>query len=269
MTEVPFMASLTVRRPTSTNTKDHRFDDLAPRIAKGISATAISLDGNSVAFVALNDVWVMKIGEEPVRLTNDTDRDGNVQWTPDGTAVYFSTEKGNAGAPAVDQVDVASKARTRLGAIAGKSMVSPKMSPSGDRIAYTALSGQLEIWDIGSQTSQLVMPQVSTQLSTPQWTPDASKIMLVDNQRVNNRFREGYNKLRVIDIGTKTDAFYPVAEIPQQISDREEGAAVLSPDGTTVAFVMDSVLHVMPVNADGSPNGPAVKITDEVADLPS
>ena len=70
---------------------------------RGISAPAISPDGQSVAFVALNDVWVMKIGEAPVRLTNDTDRDGNVQWTPDGNAVYFSREKGNAGALAVDR----------------------------------------------------------------------------------------------------------------------------------------------------------------------
>ena len=267
--EVPFTASLTVRRPVYRQTKDHRFTHYGERKAKGISAPALSPDGRSVAFVALNDVWVMRIGEAPVRLTNDSDRDGNVQWTPDGSAVYFSTEKGNAGALAVDQVTVATKARKRLAAIAGKSMVSPKMSPSGDRIAYTSLSGQLEIWDIGSQSAQLVMPQVSTQLSTPQWTPDASRILLVDNQRVNNRFREGYNKLRVIDIGTRTDAFYPVAEAPRQISDREEGAAVLSPDGTQVAFVMDSRLHVMPVNADGSPAGPAVRITDEVADLPS
>jgi hypothetical protein len=26
-------------------------------------------------------------------------------------------------------------------------MVTPKLSPTGDRIAYTTLSGQLEIWD--------------------------------------------------------------------------------------------------------------------------
>lgn len=269
MSEVPFSATLTLRRPVYTRTKDHRFHDLHERPVKGISAPALSPDGKRIAFVALNDVWVMTIGEAPVRLTNDTDRDGNVQWTPDGSAVYFSTERGNGGALAVDQVSVSSKARKRLAAIAGKSMVSPKLSPNGDRIAYTALSGQLELWDIGSQSSQLVMPQVSTQLSTPQWTPDASKILLVDNRRVNNRFREGYNQLRVIDIGTRTDSFHPVAEAPRQVSDREEGAAVLSPDGKTLAFVMDSVLHVMPMNPDGSPAGPAKQITSEVADLPS
>jgi hypothetical protein len=55
--------------------------------------------------------------------------------------------------------------------------------------------------------------------------------MVVDSDRFNSRFREGYNKLRVIDIATKTATFYAVGPAPETISDREEGAAVLSPDG--------------------------------------
>jgi Tol biopolymer transport system component len=269
LNEVPFSAKITVRRPVITATRDRGFNNLAQRQAIGISAPVISPDGGSIAFVALNDVWVMQIGQEPVRLTNDTDRDGNPQWTADGKAVYFSTEKNNAGALAIDQIDIASKRRTRLASITGKSMVTPKMSPSGDRIAYSTLSGQLELWDVASKSSQLILASVSTQVSTPSWTPDGSKVMVVDNERINNRFREGYNKLRIIDIGAKTGKFYPVANPPRQISERDEGAAVLSPDGKQVAFIMDSVLHVMQVNPDGSPNGPARPITTEAADLPS
>jgi len=269
MTEVPFSASLSVRRPAITTPKDRQFNNFAARTVRGISAPAISPDGQSVAFVALNDVWVMKIGATPERLTNDTDRDGNVQWTADGTAVYFSSEKGNAGALAVDKIDLATKTRTRLAAIPGKSMVSPKLSPTGDRIAYTTLSGQLEIFTVAGGTSAVIIQQVGSQVSTPQWTTDGTRILLVDNERINNRFREGYNKLRVIDVAAKTGTFYAVAEAPRQVSDREEGAAVLSPDGKTVAFVMDSVLHTIPVNGNGSPAGAAKAITTEVADLPS
>lgn len=267
--DIPFSATLNVKRPTWEQKKDHRFDDFAPRQALGISAPALSPDGQSVAFVALNDVWVMKIGEAPVRLTQDTDRDGNVQWTPDGSAVYFSTERGNAGALAVDRITVATQARTRLAAIAAKSMVAPKMSPNGDRIAYTTLAGQLELWDVAAGSSRLVASSVAVQVSTPQWTADAARIVLVDNERINNRFREGYNKLRVIDLATGSGSFHPVAEAPRQVSDREEGAAVLSPDGTRLAVVIDSRLHVMPMKADGTPAGEAVQITGEVADLPS
>lgn len=267
--DVAFSASLTVRRPVITTPKDRGFSNLAARPVTGISAPALSPDGKSIAFVALNDVWVMAIGQAPVRLTNDTDRDGSPQWTPDGSAVYFSSEKGNAGQLAVDQITIATKARTRLASITGKSMVTPKMSPTGDRIAYTTLSGQLEIWTIASKSAQVILPSVSTQVSTPSWTPDGSKVMVVDNERINNRFREGYNKLRVIDLASKQGTFYPVAVAPRQISERDEGAAVLSPDGTKVAFIMDSVLNVMPVKPDGSPSGAAVAITSEAADLPS
>jgi hypothetical protein len=106
------------------------------------------------------------------------------------------------------------------------------------------------------------------QVSTPQWTPDGQRIMVVDNDRINNRFREGYNKLRVIDLATRSARFFAVAPAPHQVSERDEGAAVLSPDGTKVAFIMDSVLQVMPVNPDGSPAGAPRAITTEAADLP-
>lgn len=267
--DIPFTATITVRRPNITAGKDHGFSNTAPRAVKGISAPALSPDGKSIAFVALNDVWVMAIGQAPVRLTNDTDRDGSPQWTPDGTAVYFSSEKGNAGQLAVDQITIATRARSRLASITGKSMVTPRMSPTGDRIAYTTLSGQLEIWNIASRSAQVILPSISTQVSTPSWTPDGNRVMVVDNERINNRFREGYNKLRVIDLASRQGTFHAVAQAPQQISERDEGAAVLSPDGTKVAFIMDSVLHVMPVKPDGSPAGAAVAITTEAADLPS
>lgn len=267
--DIAFSATLAARRPEFSQRKDHHFDLNTPQQVLGVSAPALSPDGKRIAFVALNDVWVMTIGEAPVRLTDDTDRDGSPQWTADGSAVYFSSEKGNAGQLAVDRIDLATRTRTRLAAIAGKSMVTPKLSPSGDRIAYTTLSGQLEVWTLASASAELILPSVSTQVSTPSWTADGSKVMVVDNERINNRFREGYNKLRVIDLASKTASWYAVAPAPRQIAERDEGAAVLSPDGTRVAFIMDSLLHVMPVDRAGAPTGPAVAISQEAADLPS
>ena len=267
--DIAFTAELRARRPAFTGRKDHGFDRLGPQPVMGVSAPALSPDGKRVAFVALNDVWVMTIGAAPVRVTNDQDRDGSPQWTPDGGAVYFSSEKGNAGQLAVDRVELATGVRTRLASIAGKSMVTPKMSPDGTRIAYTTLSGQLEIWTLASRSADVILPSVSTQVSTPSWTPDGSKVMVVDNERINNRFREGYNKLRVIDLASRTGTFYAVAPAPRQVAERDEGAAVLSPDGTRVAFIMDSLLHVIPVDRAGAPTGAAFAITTEPADLPS
>jgi Tol biopolymer transport system component len=267
--DIAFRAELLLRRPVFAHPKDRHFDNFGHRKVQGITAPVLSPDGQSIAFVALNDVWVMRIGGAPRRLTDDSDRDISPQWTADGRAVYFSSERGNAGQLAVDQVDVATGARSRLAAIPGRSMALPKLSPTGDRIAYTTLSGQLEVWNRATGSFQVIAAPVGSQVSTPQWLPDGQHILLVDNERINNRFREGYNKLRVIDLATGQGSFYAVASAPRQISERDEGAAVLSPDGSRVAFIMDSLLHVIPVNADGSPSGPARVVSSEPADLPS
>lgn len=268
-TSVPFGATLTVRRPVPGQGKDHGFDIMGPQPVRGISAPVISPDGRSVAFVALNDVWVMRIGQAPVRLTHDTARDAGPQFTPDGLSVYFSTEKDNAGALAIDQIEIGSMKRTRLAAVRAQSMYAPKMSPAGDRIAYSTSAGQIDIWDMASRTSRSVVTASGPLVSRPSWLPDGKKVLLVDNERVNNRFREDYNKLRVIDIAGRTSTLHAVAEAPRHVSDRDEGAASVSPDGTKVAFIMDSVLHVMPLQPSGAPAGPAVAITREAADLPS
>lgn len=266
--DIDFRAELKLRRPVFRKPKDRGFDHFGAREVAGISAPVLSPDGQSIAFVALNDVWTMRIGERPMRVTNDLDRDANPQWTADSRAVYFSSERGNSGQLAVDQVDLASGTRTRLAAIPGRSMVTPKLSPDGGRIAYTTLSGQLEIWNRATNTPETIILSNSTQVSTPQWTPDGRRILLVDNERINNRFREGYNKLRVIDLASRTGQFYPVAPAAQQIAERDEGAASLAPDGSNVAFIMDSRLHVMPLDAGGAPTGPARQVTDDIADLP-
>ncbi|MEW6760021.1 MAG: amidohydrolase family protein [Pseudomonadota bacterium] len=267
--DIGFRAPLLLRRPAIRKGKDRHFDNGGARTVAGISAPVLSPDGSSIAFGALNDIWVMRIGEAPRRLTDDLDRDLNPQWTADGSAVYFSSERGNAGQLAVDQVELASGTRTRLAAIPGRSMATPRLSPDGGRIAYTTLSGQLEVWTRASGSFELIIPSVSTQVSTPQWTPDGARILLVDNERINNRFREGYNKLRVIDLATRQARFHEVAPAPRQIAERDEGAAALSPDGRTVAFIMDSRLHVIPVGPDGAPTGPARQVSEDMADLPS
>ena len=125
--------------------------------------------------------------------------------------------------------------------------------------------------DIATRTRTPIVDHLSPQpqVSRPFWSHDGTKVMFVDNDRINPRFREGYNKLRVADIATKTATWYPVGPAPAAVSDRTEGAAAWSPDGTKVAFISDSVLKVMPVNADGSPSGPAVQLTTAVADMPS
>jgi Tol biopolymer transport system component len=277
--DITFSATQVLRRPIITPPPARRsLGATKPQPVRGINGAVISPDGRSVAFIALNDLWMMKIGEKgeksgeaPVRLTSDTDRDVDPRWTRDGRFIYWSTDKNNAGNLAVDKIDVVTRQRTRVAAIQGVSMIQPTLSPTEDRFAYTTGSGFIEVMEIATRTRTPLVDHLSPQpqVSRPFWSGDGTKLMVVDNDRVNPRFREGYNKLRVIDIASKTATWYPVGPEPATVSDRTEGSAVWSPDGTKVAFIGDSVLKVMPTNPDGSPSGPAVQITDEASDMPS
>ena len=270
--DMAFSATQVVRRPKFTRSMIRSsLGATETQRVKGINGAVISPDGQRVAFIALNDLWVMKIGSAPERLTNDIDRDVDPRWTADGQFIYWSSDKNNAGSLAVDKIDIVTKRRTRVAAIESVSMIQPTLSPDGNRFAYTTGSGLTEVMDIATRTRTALVPQVSPQpqVSRPFWSRDGSKLMVVDNERINPRFREGYNKLRVIDIATKTATFYAVGPAPAVVSDRTEGAAAWSPDGTKVAFISDSVLKVMPTNADGSPSGAAVQLTSEASDMPS
>ncbi|WP_426209033.1 amidohydrolase family protein [Massilia sp. TWP1-3-3] len=267
--DLGFEATMLVRRPGPARARERGFGNRSARPVLGISAPTLSPDGTRIAFVALNDVWVMALGQTPQRLTHDLDRDAGVQWTSDGGAVYFASERANGGRFAIDRIDLVTRARTRLAAVPGQSMGHPKMSPSGRYIAYTGEAGQLALWDLAGASSVQIAAGAGSEVSAPSWSADERHVMVVANERVNNRFREGYNKLRVSDIVTGEQRFYAVGPAPRQVSERDEGAAVLAPDGRQVAFIMDSVLYVMPLNADASPAGAPRQLTTEAADLPS
>ena len=268
--DIAFSATQVLRRPVITPSMSRpSLGNTGTKQVKGINGAVISPDGKSVAFIALNDLWMMKIGEAPVRLTNDIDRDVDPRWTADGQFIYWSSDKNNAGSLAVDKIDVVTKQRTRVAAIPSVSIIQPTLSPNEDRLAYSTGSGFVEVMDIATRTRTPLVDHLSPQpqVGRPSWSHDGTKVMFVDNDRVNPRFREGYNKLRVVDVASKTATWYAVGPIPATISDRTEGAAVWSPDGKKVAFISESVLQVIPTNADGSPAGPAVKLTSEVADM--
>jgi Tol biopolymer transport system component len=267
---IAFSATQVLRRPTITPSMSRpSLGHTGTQRVKGINGAVISPDGKSIAFVALNDLWVMKIGQAPVRLTNDIDRDVDPRWTADGRFIYWSTDKNNAGSLAVDKIDVVNHQRTRVAAIPSVSMIQPTLSPTEDRFAYSTGSGFVEVMDIATRTRTPLVDHLSPQpqVSRPFWSSDGTKLMFVDNDRVNPRFREGYNKLRVVDIATKTATWYAVGPKPATISDRTEGAAAWAPDGKKVAFISESVIKLMPTNPDGSPSGPAVQLTNEVADM--
>ncbi|KOG89859.1 amidohydrolase, partial [Streptomyces varsoviensis] len=102
----------------------------------------------------------------------------------------------------------------------------------------------------------------------PSWSPDGRYIALCDRNRLNQRFREGYNLIRVVDTATGKDRLHAAAP-HVSISDRYDSGPVWSPDGRSMALIIESALWVLPVRPDGTPDGAPRRLTDEAADHPS
>ncbi|MFI1355447.1 amidohydrolase family protein [Streptomyces sp. NPDC020898] len=267
---IPFTASLDVPRPEYRQ-KRYDFDSSADREVQGIHLPVLSPDGRSVAFAALNALWVMPIGGRPRKLVQ-AHASAYVQmpsWAPDGESILFSCEGGADGSSliAVHRQWLTGD-RTEVLATGGR--LHPVLSPDGSRLACHDSTGNLLIRDLATGTEKtLVAPLGANGLpGPPSWSPDGKYIAFCDRNKLNDRFREGYNVIRVVDTGTgQWTAHLPAPHA--SLSDRGAGGPVWSPDGSAMAFIMESALWVMPVHPDGVPAGDPVCLTDEAADHPS
>ena len=90
--EVPFRADVRLTGRTYPK-KEHDFDARSPRGLSGVLTPQLSPDGRRVLFVALNDLWVMRIGGEPRRITRDSYQEVNPVWSPDGKQIAYSSDR--------------------------------------------------------------------------------------------------------------------------------------------------------------------------------
>ena len=122
-------------------------------------------------------------------------------WTPDGTALVYADDRD--GLFAVRRRDLASGEETVL---AGGGRVFPALSPDGTRLACLDMSGNLVVRDLPDGAERvLAAPLGAGGLpGRPSWSPDGRYVALCDRNRLNQRFREGYNLIRVVDTSTGT-----------------------------------------------------------------
>ena len=267
---IPFRAAFSLQRPV-LETQRHALDDPAPQAALGIYSPALSPAGTHIAFAALNDLWVMPIGESPVRLTDERDTVGSVFWGAHDGRVYFTSDRHGDGRPDLYAADITSGVIERISTTAEAQMVFPALSPDGTRIAYVDGRDQsLRVHDVATGQSRHIVDQVyGNAMGAPSWSADGSTVAFAELRAANSRYREGRNYIRTVHVDNGTWAFHEPGPLPEQISDRYEAGPVWSPDGRWMAFIMRSVLHVMPVAADGTPTGPARQVSEFAADMPS
>jgi Tol biopolymer transport system component/imidazolonepropionase-like amidohydrolase len=263
---VPFVARLDVST-ADYRTKTYDFDSTAAQPVRGIHHPVLAPDGGSIAFIALNALWVMPVGGRPRKLVQARP-EHYVQmpvWAPDGRSILYCSDR--EGLYAVYRHNLADGNETTL---ADGGRVNPALSPDGTRLACHDLAGNLLVRDLASGADRSYGPPLGANglPGPPSWSSDGRYLATCDRNRLTPRFREGYNLIRVIDTRTGEASLHAPAG-HMSLSDRYASGPVWSPDGRTMAFIAESALWVLPVRADGTPAGAPQRLTDEAADHPS
>ncbi|HKC60820.1 MAG TPA: amidohydrolase family protein [Myxococcales bacterium] len=268
-----FSASFNANRP-SYDRKKFDFDSRKKQQAVGIVGPALSPDGTRVAFEALNQIWVMRIGEVPRAITSDTYYKTDVAWSHDGTRLAYSTDR--AGTMDVWIHDFRTGAETNVTNNPNEAEVSAAWSPDDRSIAFQDHAGVTWTVDLATGTTKPVGP-VNAQgrptlvlfaPSKPSWHASGKTIAIGALKPYTRRFREGTSQILTVDVSSAAMT-YTEPEPFESLSTRGEDGPVYSPDGKWVAFGMRSVLFVRSVDANGLPTGPAQQITSEPSDAPT
>ncbi len=192
--DLPFEATVTLDRPAYTR-RVRDLDAPGPHPVRGIISPAVSPDGESVAFSALGDLWVVPVGARPVRVTDDPWIEIDPAWSPDGSRLAYASDR--AGQVDLWVRDVASGEERRITDGGG---TLPTWSPDGSRIAFIGggrSADRVQIVDVETGDARIVRTGLN-RAGRPTWSPDGSHLGLSAHQRYSTRFREGVNKVLLI-----------------------------------------------------------------------
>jgi len=263
--EIPFTAEIPWTRPVYAQRR-YDFASTAPKPVLGILAPDLSPDGKEIAFGALNNLWVMKIGEQPQQLTHDVFFKEGPQWSPDGAYLAYSADSANR----ILNLYIRNMATGEVKQVSPSStaaQVLPAWSPDGKWLAFQDEAGVTSVMNIATEEIRALTPALFDP-GRPSWSADGRTIAIVAVKPYTHRYREGTNQIATIDVATGKVSWFEPAPY-ESISARGEDGPVYSPDGKEMAFIMDDLLYTMPVDAQGHPSGPAKKLSDETADAPT
>ena len=263
--EIPFEVKFTLNRPPYRH-KRFNFDSDDEKQALGIVGPALSPDGKRVTFEALNQIWVMEIGRRPRPITDGLYYKTDPAWSPDGTKIAYASDKSGKTMD-LYVTDWNTGAERRVTALDNGAEVSPAWSPDGRFLAYQDQNGAT--WTVEIDTGvvkRVIVPLFAP--GKPTWHRSGKTIAVAALKPYTRRFREGTSQVLTVDLASGALTYTEPAAF-ESFSTRGEDGPVYSPDGTALAAVMHSQLYIIPVDANGVPNGEAQKINREVTDAPT
>lgn len=263
-TEITFSAEIHWRRPHYPY-KRYNFESTAAKPVLGILAPDLSPDGKEIAFGALNNLWLMKIGESPHQLTHDAFFEEGPQWSPDGNYLAYASD--NDGVMNLYIRDLRTGAVRRVSPSPSAAQLLPAWSPDGQWLAFQDQDGITSIVNVAAGRVRALTPALFDP-GRPSWSANGHTIAIAAVKPYTHRFREGTNEILTVDVETGKMRWFEPAPF-ESISIRGEDGPVYSPDGKEMAFIMDDLLYTLPVDADGYPTGPAARLSDETADAPT
>ncbi len=263
-TTVPFSATVgvTAKRPTPRRPD---VESTSPRPVLGIACPTASPDGRRLAFRALNALWLANADGSgaPERIVADGYFNSDPDFSPDGRSLLYASDR--AGTADLWLRDLSAGTDRRLSGLPG-AQTAPRFSPDGQRVAYQDQDGIAWVLDVAGGTPRQLTPTLF-QPGRVSWAADGKTLVLAAVKPFSKRFREGTSQLLYVDVETAELEY--VAPMPyRSLSTRGDDGPVFSPDGRHLAFVVESLLYVAPVDARGRFTGEPRAVTQEATDSP-
>ncbi|MEV7035043.1 amidohydrolase family protein [Streptomyces sp. NPDC093272] len=260
-TDIPFAAEVSLARPAPYRRRGPDLTSTRPQDVLGIADPVLSPDGRSVAFRALNALWVLRDGERPRRIAGDGYWNASPDWSPDGRSLVYASDR--AGTANLWRHDLTTGARERLTDLPN-AQLAPRWSPDGTRIAYQDEAGATWVLTVADGSVTKVVQELY-QPGPPAWSPDGRLIALAAVAPYSRRSSNGHNQILTVDLDSR-EVRYQAPAPGRSLSTRSGDGPLWTPDGRHLIVGMESLAWRIPVDADGRITGEPEGLTGETAD---
>ena len=243
-------------RPYTHRKRD--FDSTAPRQAVGIVRPVISPDGKQVAFAAVGDIYVMPVGGKPENITKDKYLDTDPAWSPDGSQLAYSSDKGG-GLLQLWIRDMRTGRSRQLTHLTTQPQ-GAAWSPDGKQIAFFDVDRHVARRGVlGDRCRERAGHQDSRIPPRPERRPGrrTGSASRSPRRALLEALPRGHQSgpRRCPPMGGSDKWYAPVPTL--SIDSRGDCGPVWSPDGTKMAAIYEGVLAVWPVSPTGRTAGTA------------